>query len=107
MDPKNNDQSNQNSLTRNLDHIATKSQETMNTIKQEGERYVEAAKEQWEDLKEQAQDKGEEIQEQWDTTRKTADRYARQNPWQVAGLAAALGAIAALLLTSCRRRNRD
>ncbi len=88
--------------------FANKSQETMNAIKQEGERYIGQAKEQWNDLKEQAQDKGKEVREHLDEVTRSADRYARQNPWHVAGIAAAIGALAALVLSGgCHHRRRD
>ncbi len=88
--------------------LATKSQETMNAIKQEGERYIGQAKEQWNDFKEQAQDKSKEVREQFDEVTRSADRYARQNPWHVAGIAAAVGAVVALALSGrCHHRRRD
>lgn len=88
--------------------LANKSQETMNAIKQEGERYIGQAKEQWNDFKEQAQDKGKEVREQFDEVTRSTDRYARQNPWHVAGIAAAIGALAALVITGgCHHRRRD
>lgn len=104
MDNKNNGNLNQ-AASSTADMIGTKSQETMNAIKREGERYVDEAKERFADFKDQAEDKGRELKEQWDVTCRNADRYARQNPWHVAGIAAAIGAVAALLLTSCRRKD--
>lgn len=88
--------------------LAHKSQETMNAIKQEGERYIGQAKEQWNDFKEQAQDKSKEVREQFDEVTRSADRYARQNPWHVAGIAAAIGALVALVLSGgCHHRRRN
>ncbi|MBP7133827.1 DUF883 family protein [Patescibacteria group bacterium] len=108
MDNKNNSTTNQHSSsTSDISTLATKSQETMNAIKQEGERYIGQAKEQWNDFKEEAQDKGQEVREQVDKATRYADRYARQNPWHVAGIAAAIGAFAALILSGGCRRRRD
>lgn len=96
------------SPTSNNATLTTKSQETLNAIKQEGEHYVAQAKEQWDDLKEQAQDKSREVREQLDEVTRSADRYARQNPWHVAGIAAAIGAVVALVLSGgCYHRRRD
>ncbi len=73
-------------------------------------------------IKEQAQDYlgeasdyydklADEVKEQWsavsDKTKEAgrkADRYARENPWPTAGMAAAAGFLAALLFSSGRRR---
>ncbi len=104
MDNKNNGNLSQ-AASSTADTIGTKSQETLQTIKREGERYIGEAKERLEDLKDQAQGKGREIKEDWDVARKNADRYARQNPWHVAGIAAAIGAVVALLFTGRRRRD--
>jgi ElaB/YqjD/DUF883 family membrane-anchored ribosome-binding protein len=108
MDNKNNGNTNQHNSSTDISTLASKSQETMNAIKQEGQRYIGQAKEQWNDFKEEAQNKGQEVREQVDKATRYADRYAHQNPWHVAGIAAAIGALAALVITGgCHHRRRD
>ena len=87
-----------------------KANEVASEMKQEVGKYVDAAKQQWGDMTEEVKKKGEMIKEDFTKARKYAEDYTRDNPWKVIGIAAGVGALAALLLRGCThncRRHRE
>ncbi|MBP9762537.1 DUF883 family protein [Patescibacteria group bacterium] len=83
-----------------------KANEVASEMKQEVEKYVDAAKQQWNDVTDEVKKKGEMVKEDLTKARKYAEDYARENPWKVVGIAAGIGALAALLLRGCGRTCR-
>lgn len=102
-----------------------KAEETMNEMKREVGSYVNKANQYVDQTKEKAKELGHEAKERAtdvmsdlrvqgnkmaDQVRekcKDLDVYARENPWHVAGVAAAIGALAAILLCRSSRRCSD
>lgn len=102
---------------------AARASETMNEIKQEvgkyvdrAHDYVDRAKEQAADLKDEAKDRvdefvtdakaqGQKMKRQAEDQCQTIDEYAHENPWQVAAIAAGIGAVVAVLL--CKSTRND
>lgn len=78
-------------------------EETAASIKQQGEKYMEEAKEGWDDFTEDIKEKGKMVKQRVEEASKYTDKYAHENPWHVVGVAAAIGAFVALLVSGRRR----
>lgn len=61
------------------------------------------AKAYWAEASDKMKEQFEDARAKAKQTTKQADEYAHDNPWQVAGVAAAIGFVAALLLTAGKR----
>jgi ElaB/YqjD/DUF883 family membrane-anchored ribosome-binding protein len=85
-------------LKKQLNQIAAQIQEIdpeeeIEELKQTAKEYMQNAQEKWEQAKGKAKE-----------TAQNVDTYAKDNPWKVAGVAAGVGLIIGLLIST---RNRD
>lgn len=107
------DSSNDISMPTNMSHDEKtnppleKAGEIAKEMKQEVEKYVDTAKEYWEDVSETVKEKAEVARKELLKARDQTDEYVYRNPWKAVGIAAALGALAALVLRSSLRCNHE
>lgn len=83
-----------------------KATEVANEMKQEVGKYVDTAKERLEKFGEDVKEQGKMAREGLDKARKYANDYVHENPWQVIGIAAAVGAVVGLLVSGCASKKK-
>ncbi len=83
-----------------------KASEVATEMKQEVGKYVDTAKEQLGEFGDQLKEKGKMAREQLNKAKQYADDYAHENPWKLVGIAAAIGALAALAISGCSRSKK-
>lgn len=81
-----------------------KAQEVAEEMKREAGRYVDSAKDHWDEFSNDLKEKGKIAREGMRKAGAYADNYVHENPWKVIGIAAGIGALAALLLSNCGSR---
>lgn len=79
--------------------------EVMQDMKDEVGGYVDTAKQKFDDAADQLRDKGAQAKDIAQDAVKQADEYVRENPWPAIGIAAAVGAVVALLVTGAAHQN--
>lgn len=78
-----------------------KAGEVAGEMKQEVDKYVDSAKHYWDEFSTGLEEKGKIAREGLNKATKYANEYAHEHPWKLIGIAAAVGALAALAITSC------
>ena len=73
-------------------------------LSDKAEEYMKTAHDYYDDLSGRAKEEWERVREGAKVKGKELDQYAHEKPWQTAGIAAAIGFAAALLMSSKRDR---
>lgn len=83
----------------------TRANEVMQDMKEEVGGYIDTVKQGFDDASEQVKDKGMRARDLAQDAAKQADEYVRENPWPAIGVAAAVGAVVALLFMNVGHQN--
>ncbi len=97
---------NDTELNPSMQKAAEAATELKDEVKQEIGKYADTAKEYWDEFSDEVRAKAQIAREGLTKAKKYADDTVHENPWRAIGLAAVIGAVAGIVISSCNRSKR-